>query len=182
MIQAQKEMVNSLIGNIHTSAPGKVISYSNGRAVVQSLIKFRIDEETMADSPPIAEVPIIFPSGSGGNASVTFPIKAGDGVLLCFSERAIDDFLQGGQSADPRQFDLTDAMAIPGLYPSAMGGASKFPDDVCLYHGGTSLRVQQGGNVIVTGGDLIVDGISFKNHVHGGVVPGGGNTAKPVGG
>lgn len=172
-------MVNSLISNIHTSAPGKVISYGNGRAVVQSLIKFRIDEETLADSPPIAEVPIVFPSGSGGSASVTFPIKKGDGVLLCFSERAIDDFLQGGQSADPRQFDLTDAMAIPGLYPAAVGGAAAYPGDVCLYHGGTSLRVENGGNVIVSGGDLIVDGISFKGHVHGGVTPGSGNTSTP---
>lgn len=50
-IQAQKEMINGLIGNIHTCAPGTVISYGSGRAVVQSKIKFRIDEDTMADSP-----------------------------------------------------------------------------------------------------------------------------------
>lgn len=172
-------MINTLISNIHTNAPGEVISYSGGRAVVKSLIKFRIDEETLADSPPIAEVPVVFMSGSGGNASVSVPIKKGDGVMLCFSERAMDDFLQGGQSADPRQFDLTDAMAIPGLWPAAVGGVGLYPDDVCLYHGGTALRVQDGGDVIVSGGDLVVDGISFKGHVHGGVVPGGGNTSTP---
>lgn len=34
------------------------------------------------------------------------------------------------------------------------------------------------GNVTVQG-DVIADGISLKNHLHGGVVPGGGKTSKP---
>jgi phage baseplate assembly protein V len=37
------------------------------------------------------------------------------------------------------------------------------------------------GNVVVAG-DVIVNGISFKTHVHGGITPGGGNTSAPHGG
>ena len=35
-------------------------------------------------------------------------------------------------------------------------------------------------NVTVTGGDVIADGISLKNHHHGGVQTGGGTTGSPI--
>ena len=44
-----------------------------------------------------------------------------------------------------------------------------------------AIRIKTEGNVTVEG-DVIADGISLKNHVHGGVEPGGGTTAKPAGG
>ena len=37
----------------------------------------------------------------------------------------------------------------------------------------------QSGDIIVTGGDVIADGISLKTHVHGGVDSGGSNTDPP---
>jgi phage baseplate assembly protein gpV len=36
-----------------------------------------------------------------------------------------------------------------------------------------------GSNVVVSGGDVIADGISLKTHVHGGVIPGGALTSVP---
>lgn len=36
------------------------------------------------------------------------------------------------------------------------------------------------GNVTVTGGDVIADGISLKTHLHSGVQTGGGNSGPPV--
>ncbi len=36
-----------------------------------------------------------------------------------------------------------------------------------------------GGTITVQGGDVIADGISLKNHVHGGVSSGGAKTGKP---
>lgn len=36
------------------------------------------------------------------------------------------------------------------------------------------------GPVTQTGGDMTSDGISAQTHVHGGVMPGGGNTGQPV--
>ena len=38
------------------------------------------------------------------------------------------------------------------------------------------------GTVQVTGGDVIADGISLKEHVHGNVQPGSSQTSPPVGG
>lgn len=36
-----------------------------------------------------------------------------------------------------------------------------------------------GGNITITGGDITVDGLSFENHVHGGVETGAGVTGVP---
>ena len=37
-----------------------------------------------------------------------------------------------------------------------------------------------GGNITVTGGDVVADGISLKNHKHGGVQAGGSLTGVAV--
>lgn len=58
---------------------------------------------------------------------------------------------------------------------------------VITFAGGGQITITPGGgaavsgmNVTVTGGDVIADGISLKNHRHTGVQPGGGNTGPPV--
>lgn len=106
---------------------------------------------------------------------MSFPIKA---VMAYYKLlRGLLMIFYKADNQDPRQFDLTDAIAVSGLYPSAMGGASDYPDDVCLYHGGTVLRVGNSGdvtisggnvavsnsNVIVSGGNVIADGILVRH-------------------
>lgn len=44
---------------------------------------------------------------------------------------------------------------------------------------GTAGATTMTGNVTVTGGDVTVDGISAKGHIHGGVQTGGGTTGAP---
>lgn len=44
-----------------------------------------------------------------------------------------------------------------------------------------TVNVQGTINVTATGGDVVVSGISLKNHTHSGVQTGGGNTGAPVG-
>lgn len=178
------DMTKKEIANIHTAAPGTILSYDSGSGLarVQSSLKFKVPDGRTLDMPVIVGVPVIFPSGYGGNASVSFPVKAGDGCLLIFAERSIDEWLKGGESGDLRKYDLTDAIAIPGLFNFGIPSVQAHPNDVCMKNGSTILWIEPGGNVHIEGADLIVGGISFKNHVHGGVQSGGSNTAKPVGG
>lgn len=44
---------------------------------------------------------------------------------------------------------------------------------------GHNISISNCPQVVVTGGDVIADGISLKTHVHGGVQTGGGNTGVP---
>jgi len=106
----------------------------------------------------------------------------GDSCLLVFAEGALDDWLNGGESEDLRKYDLTDAIAIPGVYNFGIPAIVEYPNDVCLKNGSTMLRIEPSGSVYVDGADLVVDGISFKSHVHSGVESGGSNTGTPVGG
>ena len=183
-IQAIKDATDARISQIQTSMPGKVTAAvcENGRWIVsaQPVIPLKTPDGRVLDAPVIAGIPVAFPSGDGGSASVTFPIKVGDGVLLSFSSRQIDDWMTGGDSQDPRRFDLTDAMAIPGLSNASVNGAAVDPTALCLAYGGAVMKIPKDGP-IESNVDIVIEGISFKSHVHSGVIPGGGDTGPPVG-
>jgi hypothetical protein len=52
-------------------------------------------------------------------------------------------------------------------------------DGIVIDTGGNDVTVQGSGDVNVVGGDVIADGISLKDHTHGGVETGGGDTGPP---
>ena len=166
------------IDNVHTAMPGSVVSYDPGtnRAQVQPSGKFKMDDGRSLSYPIIHNVPVVFPTGCGGTAGVTFPVQKGDGCLLVFAESQLDDFISGGDSGDPRSHDMNDAICIPGLYSGAVPSNVSHSSDVCIFNGDVMMRVGTGG-ITVTGGDLVVDGISVMNHTHTGCQ--GGSTGKP---
>lgn len=65
--------------------------------------------------PVLEDVPIVFPSAGG--FTITFPIAAGDEVLVIIANRCIDSWWQNGGFQNPIEFrmhDLSDGFAIPG--------------------------------------------------------------------
>ena len=176
------EMTRKEIANVHTASPGTILSYDSGTglASVQPALKFKVPDGRMIDMPVIVGVPVIFPSGSGGNASVTFPVVAGDGCLLVFAESGIDDWIKGGESEDLRRHDLTDAIAIPGLFNFGIPAIQAHSSDTCLKNGSTVLRIEAGGSVYIDGADIVVNGISFLKHIHPESI--GSVTGVPTGG
>ena len=89
-----KGWMDSRVSNIHTAMPGQVVSYnpSTNRASVQPNGAYKSEDGRNIRYPIIHNVPIQFPMGQGGTAGITFPINAGDGCLLVFSETQNDDF------------------------------------------------------------------------------------------
>ena len=96
--------------------------------------------------------------------------------------------------------DMAAAVILPSIYsdkhPSPTTNpklhATRYPDgaqtsydseshtlDIVLPAGGTIHIHANGGNIVVHNGDIIVDGKSFKHHVHVGVVPGPADTGEP---
>lgn len=184
-----KGWISQATNNLHTALPGKVVSYSAGtnRASVQPVGSFKTDDGRNIPYPVIHNVPIQFPTGQGGSAGITFPVSAGDGCLLIFQESQTDDFLGKGDSADPRKHSLNDCIAIPGVYPNAVPANVSNPSDVCLFQGGSLLKLNGNsfsGSVGGTtfsfgGGDLVVNGISLLHHKHNGITIGGDKTGEP---
>ena len=73
----------------------------------------------------------------------------------------------GSAKFDTPDVILTGRLTVAGLITGTGGMAIS---------GGTGASVT--GDISVTGGDVEADGISLKDHVHGGVEPGGGTTDK----
>ena len=170
-----KGWMDSRVSKIHTAMPGRVVSYdpSTNRASVQPNGDYKSEDGRNIQYPIIHNVPIQFPMGQGGTAGITFPINAGDGCLLVFSETQNDDFLGGnkGDSEDSRRHSLNDAIAIPGVYAGAAPSNVSHPGDVCVFKGGTMLRISDGsveitGATLTVSGDVIGGGISLDNHTH----------------
>lgn len=134
---------------VHTALPGIIKSYdpTTNKATVQPALNRNYLSGEMA-LPVLQNVPVMFPGGS--NFNITFPINEGDYVLLLFSERSIDLWKSvGGQVTpkDPRKFDLSDAIAIPGLQPFNGDFSNRNNDDFTINFGGSTISIGPDGGI-----------------------------------
>lgn len=112
------EAIKREIRKIHTCLPAEVENYDNKtrKASVKPAIKPIIEGEEI-ELPLISSIPVVFPSTN--KATMSFPLEKGDPVLLLFSERSLENWLNvkgKAKEKDTRQFALSDAIAIPGLW------------------------------------------------------------------
>jgi len=153
VIRALQQMIETSLADVNTQIPGTIVSYdaARNRAVVRPDLPKRIASDEPLAPPNIVEVPIQWASSGGGKASLTMPLKPGDGVMLAFQQRSLEGWLSGNKSMpdDPRQFDLSDCVAIPGVAP---GGIAAHPDDVLLKSDKSQLRITP-DNVVTIGND-----------------------------
>lgn len=137
--------------NLHTAMPGIIQSYSASTqlADIQPVCKRRYADDSVEDLPLIPDVPVMQPRTT--LAWVNLPIKPGDSVLLIFCERSIESFRTIGGVNDPddvRTHDLSDAIAIPGIFPDlqAFRGNS---DNLELVNSLTKVSLEPDGGVLV---------------------------------
>lgn len=136
MLQVLDQWMANFLEEIHTCIPGRIEAYSGHaerRARVVPMIRQHLQNGELVEIKPIDDVPVMFPSSAGG--ALLMPLKAGDGVLLCFSEVGVGKFLHGkanviADADDPSRFSLSDCVAIPGLWPfSAVPKLTEATDD-----------------------------------------------------
>lgn len=198
---------------VWTAIPAIVVSYNAGdntvtcqpaiRVVIRDLnVDTGKESQKTVDLPQLIKVPVI-QYGAGGFCLDIKP-TAGDEVLVVFGARCIDGWWQSGGvqgQIEQRAHDLSDGMAIPGLWsvprvPSSIGGGGLRIRSV---DGASSVGLAAGnivnivapGGINVTGnltviGNLTTTGTMLNNsvnmgstHVHGGVAAGGANSAVP---
>lgn len=135
-----KLIIESQLVDLHVSLPARVESYDSAKqkvSVKPLLKRGYLSEEgqrLVEGLPVINEVPVAFQSA--GDFGVTFPLKAGDTVLLIFSEASLDKWLALGGEVDPgddRHHTLSDAIAVPGLRPFNKPN-SQVADDALVVH------------------------------------------------
>lgn len=202
-----KSHVDKLTDQLYTSLPATVTAYNASKQSVDVSIDVRQPSTLDREEMPLMSltgVPTIFPSGGGGILS--FPIKSGDKVLLCFSMMSIDKWKEQGAGVcgDNRMHSNNDAIAIAGLF-NLSSNLNPNADDVELKAFGSTLTLLASGDVkIKPAGKTIVDsdldvtgnvncaktvtgttdciggGKSLKLHTHGGVRAGGSQTTPPA--
>ena len=195
--------------NLNTSFPAEVVNvkeYNTKQFVdIKPLIHAQYPDGILETSV-IYSVPVIFPSGGG--ALFSCPLGVGDTVLAMVSQRCLSSWLVGDGSraaeTDFDNFDLNDAMAIPGLYTS-QSNLSPNPDDVEIKFKDMSFKLEAGGSITLetssgglelkpsgevehssgakitaTGDFVTAAGVSLNNHFHTQPNDSAGDTQSPT--
>lgn len=114
-------IVDAVHAKVRTAIPVRVSEDSaDGHTVkLQALVKARMRQpdgsEKLVSLPPLADVPIHYPSGGG--STFTHPVKKGDEGMILLADRSIDAWhAQGGeqQPMDGRMHSLSDGFYISG--------------------------------------------------------------------
>jgi len=141
-----RRVLDARLAEVHTALPAKIVKYdaATRKADVQPLLKRQYADGDLASMPVITNVPVLFPSGGG--ASLTFPVRAGDGCLLVFAERSLDRWLAQStvkevETGDIRMHDISDAVAFVGLAP--------FGATLSASANSTALNLGTGGRVAI---------------------------------
>lgn len=115
------QAIEARLADVNTCLPGRVEAYdaSSDTVSVQPLIRRKWRHKAAPTALPVVSgVPVHRPRSSDSWLALPDPVK-GDLVLLVFAQRALEPWHGKGGLCDPvdsRRFDLSDAIAIPGLY------------------------------------------------------------------
>ena len=150
--------------NIWTAMPGIVtaVNLSAQTVSVQPAIQGVVtspDGSTQAvNLPLLVDVPIVWPRAGG--FALTFPIAAGDEVLVVFGSRCIDSWWQSGgvgAQAEARMHDLSDGFAIlaPTSQPKKFANVSSANVQLRDTAGTTFVEITPGGKARVIGATAI---------------------------
>lgn len=153
-------IVDARLAGMHIALPGRIEKYERGthKAEVKPLLKKRYTDGTEQELSIVVNVPVVWPRTATFEMSA--PLKRGDGVLLVFCERSLDAWLQKGGVASPadgRKFDLSDAIAIPGLYSFKADALTGDDDGFSLRYKDASIVIGNDGTVDINDGNLTVE-------------------------
>lgn len=151
--------LESAQAQIWTAMPGVVTAVDPTKQTVsvqptiQGTTEKPNGDTTNVNLPLLVDVPLMFPRAGG--FALTFPVKAGDEVLVVFGCRCIDSWWQSGgvgAPAEARMHDLSDGFAIlaPTSQPKKLSNVSSANVQLRDETGTTFLEVTPGGKIKLT--------------------------------
>lgn len=156
--QAIRIALEGLQSNLWTALPCTVVSIDWTKLTIEAqpaVQGVNIDEagnETYVNLPVLGDVPLMFPAAGG--FALTFPIAAGDEVLVIFASRAIDSWWQSGgtnnQPVETRMHDLSDGFALPAQMsnPKSYGAhVSQANLRLCKQDGSSYVEIAANGKI-----------------------------------
>lgn len=178
---------DAIKASLRVSVPALVVSFNALKQTIsaQPAIKEkRVDRATgeieWVALPVLQDIPVQFPQGGG--VALTFPLVAGDEVLLVFADSCIDSWFAFGsvqQWNDRRRHDLSDAIAIPGInsQPNAITGLNTTGAELRTLDGTSKVTVDPTGvtvvapvlNILVGAVNIVTGGVSVSGTPSGGI-------------
>jgi len=144
--------------NLHTSIRGKVVgvNYSGPTVDIQPTAYTEFSNGVVDSYPVIFDVPVHLPSGTGGKARLTMPIKVGDFVGLTFSER------NEGDNNDQTTHQLFPGWAVTQIFTDGNSKAID-PDNVVLENDKASLTQKPNGDTVIQNPKVDIQYLSDGN-------------------
>lgn len=162
--RAPREVIDKIMldwrSSMHTAFPARIVSYDAALQTVD--IAPALQREVPTDNPtepwafeqlpdPLYNVPVMWPRGGG--YAITFPLKAGDWVLVVCAEQSTLMWRQSGDTheepglVDP--FGLNGLVALPGWFPDTQKLSGVSTDDLVIgtEDGAAAIRLKPGGTV-----------------------------------
>lgn len=123
-----RRALESRLGDVFTTLPGRIQTYDTATQTADVALVVRRPLPTGEESDPVYEevpvlpnVPILFPRGSGGAYAITWPLQAGDHVLVIFTTWSFASWRRTGETSDPgdlRPHHPGNAVAYPAMAPN----------------------------------------------------------------
>lgn len=195
--QEVENTARAVMNEIHTALAGEIMSFDagSGTATVRPVGKFATSDGKELGYPLITEVPVAFPFCQQAGVGVAFPVHTGDSCIVIFSEVELDAWRSGAESEGPLRFDLTSAMAVPGLLEGGSALVAKAAErnavvigtegmDIVVSSDGIEMdtgetRIEVSDSGMAVWGDLRVEGdIIYTGSCQPGVMPAGSRSGE----
>ena len=126
-----EKLVQDMLQNVHTCIPGKIESFDADKclAVVMPTGQFIAPSGEKIDFPKVHDVPVVIQQYAGQDITMAFPIREGDGCMLHFSEQQLDRFRDEEEAKCDLRHDITNAIAVVGLFRQANKVVKEACDD-----------------------------------------------------
>jgi hypothetical protein len=156
--------LESYASQLWTALPASVVSANltaqtvSVQPTIQGSVADPSGNVRLVNLPVLVDVPLVWPKAGG--FALTFPVAAGDEVLVVFSCRCIDSWWQSGgigAPAEARMHDLSDGFAIlaPTSQPKKLSNVSSANVQLRNYAGDTLVEITPDGKANITGASEI---------------------------
>lgn len=165
-IELLNTVISSRISEVNICMPASIIEYDfkKQKARVQPALNYKYNDGSIVIIPDIFNVPVVHPASGG--ASITFPVSVGDNVLLLFSQKSLEEWLEKGEQVTPddsRQNNLTDAIAIIGLMDFGKISNAKNDTDLLIKYKESEILVKKDGDLDIKATNINISGNNEVN-------------------
>lgn len=181
LLQQVENLVESALGDIHTAMLATILEYDPDECTVsvQPFASFLTDDGRKIPYPIIGSVPVAVMKSHG--YEIAFPVQPGDVCLLIISEADTSPALGKGEEDIPMRFDLSNAIAIPGVgaYQTDAGRRAVSENAIVIRADDTEIAVKAGTveimseKISLTGNLNVKGNISCSGTINGEAAGGG---------